>query len=187
MPDGTARADRPIIFKFAADKACAALHRMVSAMVSVDLHTALKACYFADKDHLNRYGRPVFGAQYRAMPFGPVPLEIYEMAKCEPMWLAELGVNDLPWRLTGYTLTANPAINEEPDLGVFSQSDQAALAHGIDTSVGLTFDQRTAATHGADWQAARLGMMRYEDMIADGPGKASLVQELRESAPYMRL
>ena len=188
MPDGSARTtERSIVFIFAVDKARAALHAMVQGRASIDLHTVLKACYFADKAHLNANGRPIFGARYRAMRFGPVPLEIYEMAKGEPIWLAELGVAELPWLLHGYSLQANPAINAQPDLGVFSASDHSALEQGIRTATGMTFDQRTAATHGADWQAAGLGMMRYEDMIEDGPDKAALVTELRESARYMRL
>ena len=56
-----------------------------------DLHAVLKACYFADKSHLNEYGRPVFGARYQAMPYGPVPLQIYEMLKGEPHWYRNLG------------------------------------------------------------------------------------------------
>ena len=70
-----------IRFKFAARKALAAIWSMVAERSTLDLHQALKACYFADKKHLNDFGRPVFGAVYQAMRFGPVPLEIYEMAK----------------------------------------------------------------------------------------------------------
>jgi hypothetical protein len=51
----------------------------------------------------------------------------------------------------------------------------------------MTFDERTAATHARDWQAAQLGLMRYEDMLDDGPGKAERVAELRASASFMRL
>lgn len=51
----------------------------------------------------------------------------------------------------------------------------------------MTFSQRTAATHGPDWQAAELGMMRYEDMIDDGPNKEALIEYLNGTAKYMRL
>ena len=40
----------------------------------LDLHTILKTCYFADKRALNEIGRPVFGAKYIAMRYGPVPV-----------------------------------------------------------------------------------------------------------------
>jgi len=59
-----------IRFKFSAQKARAALHWMLAKAGDIDLHAALKACYFADKAHLNKFHRPIFGATYKAMKFG---------------------------------------------------------------------------------------------------------------------
>jgi len=175
----------PIRFRFSAAKAHAAIHWMLCERGPRDLHALLKACYFADKAHLNEHYRPIFGATYRAMRFGPVPLEIYEMAKAEPLWLAELGVNRFPWRLTGHCLMLED--NAAPDLSALSPSDRTALKHGLEQSLSMTFNERTAATHGPDWQAAKLGLMRYEDMLAETPDKAEKIAYLREAAPFMRL
>src|ERR1035441_5191254 len=120
---------RQITFRFSASKARAALHWMLKQAPVLDLHTVLKACYFADKDHLNKHGRPIFGATYRAMKFGPVPLEIYEMAKGEAYWLAELSAERYPWDLKAYRLTL--ASNDDPDLDVLSQSDIESLEAGF--------------------------------------------------------
>jgi len=174
-----------IRFKFAASKARAALHWMIGKSQPVDLHTVLKTCYFADKAHLNKYGRPVFGATYRAMRFGPVPLEIYEMAKGEPMWLADLGVAALPWRLDGFELSL--VSNEAPDLSVLSETDMEEIGLAFEKSLAMTFTERTAATHGPDWQAAQLGVMRYEDMIDETTDKPRLVEYLRDNARLLRL
>ena len=146
----------------------------------------LKSCYFADKKHLNQYRRPVFGATYRAMRFGPVPLEIYEMAKGEPMWLAELGEEQYPWSLEGYRLVPRNADNG-PDLNVLSETDAAALREGFAKSRELSFTERTALTHGSDWQAAELDYMRYEDMLEDTPEKEETVAYLREAGRLLRL
>lgn len=179
-------APHPIRFRFAARKALAALQIIVDRHDGVDLHAALKGCYFADKQHLNRHGRPVFGATYRAMRYGPVPLEIYEMAKGDPLWLAELGIERMPWEMRGYRLFRTPASNAAVPRAL-SESDREALDAGIACAYAMTFDERTAATHGPDWQAAQLGLMRYEDMLDDTPDKAERIEELRESAPFMRL
>lgn len=177
---------KQIRFKFAAEKALAAIHWMVTERNGIDLHAMLKACYFADKEHLNAHGRPVFGATYKAMKYGPVPLEIYEMAKGEPLWLAELGIERMPWRGEGFRLRLEQ--NTNPDMDVFSDTDLVALRLGLDQSLGMTFDARTAATHGRDWQAANLGLMSYEDMIDDStPRKAEQVAYLREAGPIIRL
>ncbi len=175
----------PIRFKFSAQKARAAIHWIVSQQSGIDLHAALKACYFADKSHLNKNGRPIFGATYKAMKFGPVPLEIYEMMKGEILWLIESGVPSFPWELDGHRLRL--VGNGHVDLDPMSESDIEHLAEGLHTSMNMTFNERTAATHGADWQRADLGLMRYEDMIEDGPRKAQLIAYLEANSRYMRL
>lgn len=174
-----------IRFKFSAPKAHAAIHWMVRERPGIDLHAALKAFYFADKKHLNENRRPIFGATYRALKWGPVPQEVYDMMKGEALWLAELKTDRYPWRLEGYHLHIQN--NAAPDLSVFSESDLEALRYGLSKSLGMTFSERTEATHGPDWQAARLGTMRYEDMIDESPDKAELVAYLRETARYIRL
>jgi Protein of unknown function (DUF4065) len=174
-----------IRFKFSARKARAAIHWMLHESAGADLHTILKACYFADKSHLNRHGRPIFGATYKAMKFGPVPLEIYEMAKGEPYWLAELEVSRYPWRLDGYTLSLTE--NCEPDLSALSESDLEELRGCFVRSLSMTFNERTSATHGPDWQAAELGFMRYEDMIEESPKKDELVDYLVENSRRIRI
>lgn len=150
-----------------------------------DLHELLKACYFADKNHLNAHNRPIFGAVYRAMKFGPVPLEIYGMLKSDPLWLAELGVDSFPWALEGFHVRKKS--NECADLDVLSNSDLTALRSGHRLSSAMTFNFRTASTHGPDWQAANLDIMKYEDMIDEGPDKQDKIAYLREAAPRMKL
>ena len=176
---------RPIRFKFAALKALNALHWMTRQASGIDLHTMLKSCYFADKIQLNREMQPIFGATYRAMRFGPVPLEIYEMAKGEAIWLPEVGRDAYPWTLQGFRLCLNS--NDEPDMSTLSRTDRDAFEQGFSLSQSMTFDERTAATHGHDWQAASLGTMLYEDMLDETPNKEKIVAYLSESGPYMRL
>ena len=159
---------------------------MIRRVPGIDLHTMLKACYFADKKHLNEHGRPIFGATYRAMKFGPVPLEIYEMAKGDPLWLSEIDAARYPWELVeGYRLVMKD--NAEPDLSSLSESDLEALQYGQKLSVNMTFNSRTAATHGRDWQAADLGTMRYEDMFDDIPDREQRIAYLREAGRHLRL
>jgi uncharacterized phage-associated protein len=157
---------------------------MVREVPRIDLHTMLKSCYFADKRHLNEHDRPIFGAIYRAMRFGPVPLEIYEMAKGEVLWLPEIDRDKYPWRLEGFRLSLEE--NQAPDLDALSETDFAFLKEALELSSHMTFDARTAATHGPDWQAAQLGRMRYEDMI-DEDKRGRLIPYLLENAQYMRL
>jgi len=175
-----------IRFKFSAEKALAAIHWMVSQHSGIDMHALLKACYFADKEHLNRYFRPIFGARYKAMKFGPVPVEIYDMAKGDPYFLAELKRDRLPWVMNGYCLTLRD--NNQPDISDLSESDMECLIAGFNKSTSMTFTERTEATHGKDWQKAMLGTMAYEDMLDEGiEDRELIVENLRETAHKMVL
>jgi len=177
--------EKNIRFKFSPKKARAAIQWMLQQQNGIDLHTVLKACYFADKAHLNKYGRPIFGARYRAMKFGPVPVEIYEMAKGEPYWLPELGINRYPWFLDGYQLCV--ADNANPHFGSLSETDFEELQQGFAYSCSMNFNERTSATHGPDWQAADLGFMRYEDMIYESENKNEMVRYLKENAKRIKI
>ncbi len=162
----------------------AAIKWMLQEHPRLDLHTILKTCYFADKQHLNQFGRPIFGASYRAMRFGPVPIEIYEMLKGEVIWLAELSMEQYPWVLEGYSVRI--VDNNAPNLDRLSETDLQCLRDALNKSVHMTFNERTAATHGPDWQAADLGMMSYEDMI-DIDKRDIIIPFLEENAKYIRL
>lgn len=75
------------------------------------------------------------------MRFGPVPLEIFEMAKGEAIWLAELSMDRYPWELEGYRLRA--VSNAAPNMNVLSETHFEELEEAFNLSKNMTFDQRT--------------------------------------------
>lgn len=175
-----------IRFRFAPDKALEAVKWMLHEHSPLDLHTVLKTFYFADKSHLNEYHQPIFGATYQAMAYGPVPLEVYELVKGESLRLSELKIDQVPWDLKGYLVHRNDSTTRS-NLERFSDTELEHLRAALEKSVKMTFNQRTAATHGADWQRANGGMMKYEDMIEDSDHKPSIIKNLQETARFIRL
>lgn len=173
------------VYRFSTEKAFAAIHWMVSQGAPIDLHCALKACYFADRSHLNEHFQPIFGAKYMAMKYGPVPLEIYEMMKGEGLYMWELKTSETPWQIEGYQLSMR--INSVPDMTGFSESEMSHLTEGFNRSKSMTFTARTAATHGYDWQKANGGIMRYEDMIDESDNKERIIHHIRDNASHTRL
>lgn len=177
-----------IRFRFAPRKALEAIQWMLSRKDSLDLHTVLKACYFADKAHLNKHFQPIFGATYQAMAYGPVPLEIYELLKGESLRLSELKIEFVPWDLVGYHVKRNNYTNiGNIQLESFSETEVDELEAGLKESCSMSFNRRTAATHGPDWHRANGGIMKYEDMLYERDDKSSIVRNLKETSRFIRL
>lgn len=181
-----------IQFRFNPRKASQAVEWMLAtANQPVDFHTILKTIYFADKRMLNEVGRPIFGATYRAMNFGPVPLEVYEMLKSEPYWLTELDLEDFPWTRSGYWVRLSRPPNHVPEPDDIAPLEMDILSEEFARSRGMTFNERTRETHGMDWvEGTRRPdeRMAYEDMIAlDRPGREDLISDLEAMGPRLVL
>jgi len=180
-----------IKFRFKPRKALEAIEWMLaSAGVPVDFHTILKTAYFADKRMLNEHGRPIFGANYRAMNYGPVPVEIYEMLKCEAYWLSELEREDYPWkREGGYRVERPRGRNHDVTTDSLAPAEMRILAEEFERSRRMTFNHRTRETHGLDWVEGTRRQderMAYEDMIdPDRPDRADLIEDLEVMGPRL--
>lgn len=106
-----------------------------------DLHSVLKALYFAEQKHLVRYGRPVTGDIYSALRRGPVPSNLYDLIK-------ELRESGNPFGNL-FRINKNSIISplSDPDLDEFSDSDLECLDEAINEILGLTFNERTKKSH----------------------------------------
>lgn len=62
----------------------------------LDQYKLGKALFFADREHLNAFGRPITFCNYAAMKDGPVPSEAYSLLKGEPIKGAEQ--IETPWQ-----------------------------------------------------------------------------------------
>ncbi|MEK7221817.1 MAG: Panacea domain-containing protein, partial [Nitrospirota bacterium] len=60
-------------FRFDPDKAIQAILFVARSITGATFHQISKIIYFADKDHLQKYGRLICGDSYVAMKHGPVP------------------------------------------------------------------------------------------------------------------
>ena len=160
----------------------------------LDLTTILKTCYFADKRAINEIGRPVFGGRYMALELGPVPVEIAEMLRCDPVWLAELagdGLTDYPWETEGCGVFLRPGHDGHEDCGSIAPVDMPLIEEEFARCRRTVFTQQTHETHALDWVMGfeRPGRsMDWEDMISETrPDRDAMIADLRENAPYFAL
>src|SRR5437899_249948 len=68
-------------FRFDPEKALQAILFVAHRIPEASFHQISKIIYFADKAHLQKYGRLICGDSYVAMKHGPVPSAIYDILK----------------------------------------------------------------------------------------------------------
>jgi uncharacterized phage-associated protein len=115
-------------FSFNYDKAVASL-LFVTQHVH-NLYNIVKVFYFADKKHLSKYGRFIFGDKYIAMKSGQVPSNIYDMIKFvrgDGSKEFDESLNDLISVENENTIKAK----SKPDLDYLSPSDIECLRESI--------------------------------------------------------
>lgn len=170
--------------KFSVDreKSVEALVYIASRLPGVTRFTAGKIIYFADRDHLRRYGRPITGDRMIAMDHGPVPSFAYNVLKGEHDQLVNKAIIE-------NTNARHPEYlaDREPDLSYFSKTDLASLDWAIEHCRKLTFGQISDETHQHKaWRdAIENREMAVEDML-DGVDE-EIVEDAKEFAAYGRL
>lgn len=152
---------------------------------SADVYRLVKAAYFAEKDHIAKFGRPIIGDDYRAAPYGPLSQVIYGLIKHEPIDLLALGNNgDVQFTVQNEFPFAVEA-QREPNLRMFSDSDLKSLEFGASHVEGRSFGQIVDETHSDPaFLRADGGLIDYRDMISDDdPDRKAKRQYIEESAP----
>lgn len=188
-----------IRFSFAPAKAIDAVSWMLrsgekNGKERLDFYTILKSCYFADKQALAERHLPIFGAEYRAMNYGPVPIEIYEMLKCEPKWLMELAeknVDTYPWTRQDHFVEMKIKSHNDMEYTSIARAELNIVERAFEKSSTMDFTQRTRETHEEDWLKGTRrprGLMHYEDMIPeDTPDREELIRDLLEDGFHYAL
>ncbi len=123
-----------------------------------DIYSLVKAAYYAQQNHLAQYGTPLFKDCICALPFGPVPSNIYNVLK-----MASGDSNELNYHRSDDMYLASDAINfesglysakEDPNMDFLSKSDIESLNYGIEKVAKMSFNQIKEDTHGKEWNRA---------------------------------
>jgi uncharacterized phage-associated protein len=110
-----------------------------------DMYTALKLLYFADKEHLSRYGRIISSDHYVAMSHGPVPSGTYDLVKYVR--------NNSSYLLTipldkAFKVEDNNIIPlRDPNLEMLSSSEIECLDSAIARYASMSFGQLRRLSH----------------------------------------
>lgn len=91
---------------------------------------AIKLIWLADRYHLRKYGRPITGDEYVAMPYGPVGSTVKDIAESSSFLAPEEQqyANKYLNKIGSYSL----GCKKQPDLNVLSETDLEALEFAFD-------------------------------------------------------
>jgi uncharacterized phage-associated protein len=171
-----------IITPFDKEKAVEAIKYVALHAPRPDIYWIGKIIYAADKKHLERFGRLLFGDDYVAMAHGPVPSGTYDLLKAaryaveRPDFHPALGEFEIHGKNRVVALKA-------PDRDCFSESDIQCLDEAIAELGHLSFGELKERSHDQAFRSAdENDFIDLEQIVAMMPNGAALLEHLRESS-----
>ena len=170
-----------IRFNFNEAKAVEALVLIAQRSPGITPFFVAKILFFADRDHLRAYGRPVTGDTYIAMADGPVPSRVYDMIKDNLDLFGDPDAIVGAIRIDRNQRYSRIYACRDPDLDALSETDITALESSISFCKGKSFAELSNLTHlePAWYQAPPDGTMDPELLVPE-----DMREEVRESAAY---
>jgi len=167
--------------RFDSAKALETLLYVAEHTCAPSFHSVSKLLYFADKIHLERYGRFITGDDYVAMKHGPVPSGTYDLMK------APVGRTVLPCHLmdqieAAFDVVKNYEIRPKraADRNRLSLSELECLDESIRNHGGKTFRALTDLSHDQAWNAAdENDFIGLEQVAQTLPNASEVLEYLR--------
>jgi uncharacterized phage-associated protein len=165
-----------------------ALHAMLFVVTHLpkpaNVYNVLKCLYYADRKHLQEYGRQIYGDTFYALEHGPVPSAAYEIVKYAngrakwdlqfPEAFELLEVNDV-------YLSARGAV----DTDLLSRSDMACLLDAARKYGMMSFGRLKKLSHQgkAFENAGPNGEMKLSDLVEELKGAEAIASHLEDRNP----
>jgi len=177
----TERSAQMIRFNFNESKTVETLVIVATLWRGITPFQVAKVLFFADRDHLRAYGRPVTGDMYIAMPHGPVPSRVYDIIKDNLDFFGDPEAIVAAIEINRNHRYPQVYAKREPNLDLLSETDVVALNNAVELCKGKSFDELSSLTHQepAWFQAPENGVMDPELLVPD-----DMREEVRESAAY---
>ncbi len=176
----------PFVFK--AEKSVETILYIVQSVEQATFHRISKVMYFADKIHLERYGRFICGDSYVAMKHGPVPSGTYDILK------VTRGNHNNSFPLLPHINFSHQAFTvvekfivkplRPASLDYLSESDLECLDKAIEIYGRLSFRQLTDLSHDQAWQAVdENDCLNIEQIVSTLTNAENLLDYLLEPYP----
>lgn len=155
------RGNPMLTVRFDSEKAIEAILYIASKAPIPDLYHVGKIIYFADRLHLERYGRLITNDRYIAMKNGPVASNTYDIIKGVRGDGRFSGCCDLSHARASFSVGSLGDPNaitpkRHVDEDIFSDSDIACIEQAIAEYGSMSFGQLNDISHDEVWMSADL-------------------------------
>ena len=141
-----------------------------------DFHKIFKILYFADREHVSKYGRFITGDTYIRMNFGPVPSAIYDLVKNN--------VYPNIFKINGHVVAPKTAA----DTSLLSVSDMEELDESIKKYGDLDMNVLTELSHGYAWNSAsKNGYISVEDILKEADADEGYIKYICEHIALQKI
>lgn len=116
-----------------------------------DIHTICKIMFFADQEHLSKYGRAITGDSYIAKPYGGVPSKLYDIMRAvrgDSYFSDKAEEFKALFRFKNKQVVMKIA---ETDMDYLSESDIECIDNAIAKVKDKSFGEITQLAHGYAW------------------------------------
>ena len=170
--------------QFDKTKALNALLFVANRVQRKDFHKIFKIIYFADRQHLADWGRPITGDTYIAMDAGPVPSRLYDMLKIVrgDSYLPDTEGLSRYFQIENW-MYVKPL--QDADLNELSPNEQDGLSEAIAKYASLSYDEIKEKSHDVAWRSTARDFAINWDSIAREAGLDS--EELECVNEYVQL
>lgn len=177
-------------FTFNAEKGIEAILYIIENDAKPTFLHISKVMYFADRKHLEKYGRFICGDRYIAMQKGPVPSGVYDLLKNvrdENKW-HPYSFDPEIFEIANSAFHVESSYNVRPrrhiNKNLFSQSDLECLDFSIQKYGNLSADRLTELSHDTAWEKAdENDDMNIEDIVKTFENSEDLLEHLRDMYP----
>jgi uncharacterized phage-associated protein len=187
-----------IKFRVNADKVLEALVYIAERKPGIDFFHVCKILFFAEKLHLNTYGRPILGDAYFALDQGPVPSLAYKMIKRDEIRLfgeilenISLSIECEKSKTDNYLRIV---AKRSPNNDLFSDSDIECLDNAIMTYADMDYEQLYTIAHAdpaynAVYKAGQKPHLIGYNLILDmdSPHYDEILKDIRENSSLVIL
>ena len=153
--------------QFDKTKALNALLYVSNRVQRKDFHKIFKIIYFADRQHLADWGKPITGDTYIAMETGPVPSRMYDMLKIVrgDSYLPDVEGLGKYFAVDNW-MYVKPLV--DADLNKLTRNEQEALDDSIVKYSALSYDEIKEKSHDVAWRStARDFSIDWDDIARE--------------------